>query len=129
MKNVLMFVCLVAVAGLAGCYYDSEEELYPSPTVTTGTGCDTTNVGYAAVIQPIFNQYCATSGCHDKTTRSSNYDFSSYSGTMTSVTNNRLMGVIMHQQGFSPMPVGMPKLDDCTIAKIKAWANAGAKND
>ncbi|MEZ5016944.1 MAG: hypothetical protein R2800_07815 [Flavipsychrobacter sp.] len=124
MKKLFLFLC---VLGLASCYYDNEEELYPSTGV--GGGCDTTNVGYAAVIQPIFNQYCAVSGCHDKTTRSSNYDFSSYSGAMTSVNNNRLLGTIMHQAGFSQMPQGMSKLDDCTIAKIKAWVNAGAKND
>ncbi len=127
MRKIFLFISLFAVVGLAGCYYDSKEELYPSTPV--GAGCDTTNVSYASVIQPIMNQYCAMSGCHDKVTRSSNYDLSSYGGTKLSVDNNRLMGVIMHEAGFSPMPQGMAKLDNCTIAKIKAWINAGAPNN
>lgn len=108
---------------MAGCYYDSEEELYPEPA--SGGGCDTTNLTYATDIEPILNTSCSLPACHDAATKSSGYDLSNYSGAVAATGTGRLTGAIMHSPGFSPMPKGMQKLKDCDISKIIAWINAG----
>lgn len=40
-----------------------------------------------------------------------------------------LVGNIRHDAGFPAMPQGGAKLDDCKIALIKAWVDAGAPNN
>lgn len=120
MKKYIVFFSLLV---LASCYYDKEEELYPSPS--GGGGCDTTAMTYATNIKPIFDQSCAMAGCHDATTKSSGYDLSNYTGSAAAAKSARFLGAINHTTGFSPMPKGMAKLSDCNISKITAWINAG----
>lgn len=116
MKKLLIPVCTIF---LIGCYYDKEEELYP-----TG-GCDTTDVTFTVDVQPILNESCALSGCHDAATKSFGHDLSNYDGTVTAVNSNRFLGAINQEAGFNAMPKNMQKLDDCSIAIISAWINAG----
>lgn len=115
------FVACAAIISATGCYNDNREELYPI------TSCDTANVTYAAVVKPIIDSKCATSGCH-LGTAPSGYDLSSYAMVASVANNGKLVAAIEHT-GPSPMPKGLPKLDDCTIAKIKIWVNAGAPNN
>lgn len=115
---------VAALLVLAGCYNDKEDQLYPEPP--TGNTCDTAAMSYATHIKPITDQYCATASCHNSSVIAGGYDMSSYAGLKLAVTNNRLVGVINHANGFSPMPQGMSKLTDCNINKITAWVNQGA---
>lgn len=121
MKRIVTVMCLIA---LAGCYNDKEDQLYPK---TTTGGCDTANVTYAATIQPILTQYCATAGCHDATGLGGGYNMTSYAGAQ--MASPRMIGAITWQAGYSAMPKGMPKLGDCEIAKITKWVTMGAPNN
>lgn len=107
---------------LASCYADKEDQLYPAGG---GGGCDTTNVSFATKIQPILNQSCALSGCHDAATKSYGHDLSSYNGAVAAANSGRLLGSVKHETGFLQMPKGMTKLGSCEISKITAWVNAG----
>ncbi len=127
-KVKLALLPLVALMILAGCYNDKEDQLYPEPT-GGGNTCDTAAMSYATHIKPITDQYCATASCHNSSVIAGGYDMSSYAGLKLAVTNNRLVGVINHATGFSPMPQGMSKLSDCNINKITAWVNQGALNN
>ena len=42
-----------------------------------------------------------------------------------SINTGLVLPAIKHANGVPPMPNGMPKLNDCDIAKIEAWINAG----
>ncbi len=108
-----------------GCYNDKADKLYPN----TSTGCDTTAVTFQKTILPIMTASCGLSGCHDANTPSNGYNFTTYEGTRLAVTNNRMLGAIKHESGYQAMPKGMPKLDECSIAKIDKWVTLGAKND
>ncbi|RYE23870.1 MAG: hypothetical protein EOP51_09185 [Sphingobacteriales bacterium] len=131
MKKLLI---LLAVVALAGCYNDKYNELYPTGTDTTGNGggggggttCDTSNVTFAQTIKPIIDSKCATSGCHDAATLAGGYNFTVYGGVRAA--RNRMVGAITWASGYSQMPKGMNKLDDCSIAKITKWINDGAQN-
>jgi hypothetical protein len=43
--------------------------------------------------------------------------------------NGSLLGSITHQGGYSPMPKGSAKLEDCPIAVIQKWIEMGAPNN
>ena len=122
MKKLIVPLMIVL---LSSCYYDKEDQLYPLSNSGSGGTCDTTNVTYTAAIQPILAQNCALSGCHDAATKSSGYDLSSYDGAKATANSGRMMGSIKQENGFSPMPKGMTKLNDCNISKISAWINKG----
>lgn len=111
---------------IAGCYYDNEETLYPQ----TSSGCDTTNVTYTASVKPILQSYCL--GCHSTAAApasGNNVRLENYTDLKTYVTNGKLYGTVSQASGFSPMPKGGGKLDNCTLLKIKKWIDDGALNN
>ncbi|HEX3007018.1 MAG TPA: hypothetical protein VHO90_05320 [Bacteroidales bacterium] len=129
--DLKIFGKLIPVAGLVsllfytGCYWDNEEYLYPQIG-----GCDTTVYTYSAGVQPILSSYCLT--CHNNSSASSlggNIKLGSYADVKAQADNGRLSGAINHASGFSPMPKGSAKLDDCKIVIIEKWIAAGALNN
>jgi len=111
---------------LTGCYYDNEETLYPQ----TGTACDTTNVTYTATVKPILQSSCL--GCHSTAAApgsGNNIRLENFNDLKTYVTNGKLYGAISHSAGYSPMPKGGGKPDNCTLQKIKKWIDDGALNN
>lgn len=122
MKKLIAVAAVIAFAGfgMAGCYNDNHEELYPVPS---GGGCDTMSVTYMGTLKPIADNQCATSGCH-ASFAPTGHDLSNYAGLKNVAANGKLMAALSHTGPF-PMPKGMPKLDPCTIAKFQAWINNG----
>lgn len=118
-RNFFAAFCCSLLIGLAvfsaGCYKDNREAMYPT------VGCDTTNVTWNKDIKGIVNNSCAISGCHDAAS-SGGYNFLSYAGVKSMVDNNRFIAVL--ESGS--MPKNAPKLDNCTINKVRRWINAGA---
>jgi hypothetical protein len=119
-KQIFSFILCPAAAVLlltqAACYKDSKEAMFPT------TGCDTTNITWSKDIQPIVNNACTASGCHDARSQSGGYALNTYAGVKTIVDNTRFLAVIE----AGTMPKNSTKLDDCTINKIKRWINTGA---
>ncbi len=113
---------LLAMTGpFSGCYYDVEEDLYPFTT------CDTTGIRFSVDVQPVLNQQCNV--CHNNALASGGVILDTHAGVKAKVDDNRLLGAIRHEAGFSAMPQGQPQMDACTIEKIAAWAAAGAPNN
>jgi len=102
---------------LAGCYYDNEEDLYPS-------NCNTDSVTYSGDVAPIISTNCLV--CHSTAANLGNVRLEGYTALKTYVTNGKLLGAIKHQSGFSAMPQNAPKLSACNIAKIQKWVDDGA---
>jgi mono/diheme cytochrome c family protein len=118
----LIIISLLAI--LAGCYYDNEEELYPSQS----DDCDTTNVIYSGTIFPIINSNCI--GCHSGSAPQGNvlledYPTISAAAAIPAGTYGSLYGAISHASGNSPMPKNGAQLSDCKIKQVKAWIDAG----
>ncbi|MCG8327611.1 MAG: hypothetical protein MI974_07995 [Chitinophagales bacterium] len=114
-------VLLLALVLVAGCYYDVEEELYPT------LECDTENMSYTNDVLPIVQGNCYT--CHDQGSNFGGVILEGYESLKTYVDNGRLLGAIRHESGFSPMPKNAPQLVACNIEKIEAWINAGAPDN
>lgn len=123
-RSLTVVLTALTVLSFEGCYYDTEDTLYPP----TG-GCDTTNVTYNAKIKPIVDASCATAGCHNAAAASAGYDLSTYSGVKASVDDGSFYGSINYDPNFSKMPKNGNQLDQCSISKIKIWIDAGALNN
>lgn len=122
MKKSLLILFFASLF-FAGCYYDNEEELYPS--VST---CDTSNVTYSNQVKNIL-QSGGCLGCHSSGTASGGVILDTHTEAAKQATNGKLYGSIAHSSGFSPMPKGGSKLDNCKISQIKKWVDAGAPNN
>ena len=122
MKITLYTFLILSITALCGCYYDVEEELYPT------LNCDTAHVTYSGTITSLINNYSCLS-CHGGASPSAGFGLDGYSKVKAKVDDGRLLGAISHTQGFAPMPQGMNQMNQCDINKLKAWIDAGAPNN
>jgi hypothetical protein len=127
MKVIATFILgLLVILAVSTCYYDSEEYLFPQ----TGNQCDTVNVTYAGSVVPIMQNHCLS--CHSNAVAASfggNIKLEVYADVKIQADNHKLLGAVAHENGYSPMPNGAPKLEDCKISTIRIWVNAGAPNN
>lgn len=112
--------CFLFVS-LIGCYYDVEEELYPT------LECQTSNVTYSQTVLTIIQDNCYK--CHDINNNFGNVTLEGYDELVPYVTSGQLMGAIKRAPGFSPMPKNEAPLLECDIEKIESWINQGAPNN
>ena len=123
MKKILAVFALIIFFCIS-CYYDNEENLYP---VISNT-CDTTNVTFSGTISVMLNSNCYS--CHSNTTAASfgnNIRLQDYSDVKAQ--DQRVLGSIKQDSGFSPMPKGGAKLNDCLITQFDIWVKHGSPNN
>ena len=89
--------------------------------------CDTAVFTYSAAIEPLMSTNCT--GCHSGSLPDGGIDLSSYTGVKTVALNGRLTGAVSHSAGFSAMPQGGNKLNECEISQIEKWIAAGTANN
>jgi hypothetical protein len=118
MMKKFIAILFVSAATFSSCYYDKEEDLFPS------AACDVTGVTYAATVQPLLQSNGCIS-CHSGSAPSGNISLSGYSNVKILATNGKLYGSINHSAGYSAMPKGGSKMNACNINRIKAWIDAG----
>lgn len=119
MRSSTVLFVMLAVSFLSGCYYDNEEELYPLTAA-----CETTNVTWAATVQPLIQARCATSGCHVSGGFGPG-DFTQYTEVKAKVDDGRFQAEVI-QAGSMP-PSG--RLAPCDLQKLQVWIDAGALNN
>lgn len=124
MKRIFCVLSLFFTSSMffTGCYYDVEEELYPS-----GQSCDTSAVTYSLGVEPIINSNCYV--CHSAAAAQGGVILDDYNALKGYADSGTLLGVIRHESGFSPMPQGGSKLSNCNIAVIEKWINDGSPNN
>jgi len=126
-SRFLNFAGFLLLISFSACYYDHEEELYQNIQISQ---CDTSNVTYSGTIKAIMQENC--NSCHNQANPSGGIATDNYAGLQALTVNGlngKLWGVLNHLNGFSPMPQGGNKLNDCQLSKVKAWINAGAPNN
>lgn len=124
MKGTFALATLIIL--IWSCYYDNEEFLYPK----LSTSCDTANVTFSSSIQPVLQQYCFT--CHSNSNAASfggNIKLEDYADVKISADNGKLYGSVAHLPGYSQMPKGGSKIDDCNISIIKTWIDSGSPDN
>lgn len=118
----ILFTLLI----VSGCYYDSEEFLYPE----INNQCDTSSITFSGSVSSVLSQYCFS--CHSNNNAAAyggNIRLEDYPDVKTQADNGRLLGAIQHLPGYSAMPKGAGKLNDCTIHTIRIWIEDGAPNN
>lgn len=103
---------------MQACYYDVEEEIYPT------LECSTENITYSGEVLTIIKNKCYK--CHDAASNNGNITLEGYSNLKKYVDSGQLLGAIQHKPGFSPMPKNEAQLVECDISKIETWVNQGA---
>lgn len=126
MKIILKIFMVLLIASIAGCYYDSEERLYPK----LYDPCDDDDVTFSVTVTTIL-QPCQA--CHSNSAASrgegGGISLQNYTDVMTVVKNGRLMGSVKHSNGFVPMPEGGGKLPDCEIEQLQKWIDNNSPNN
>ena len=118
MKNLKLVIVLFICWSFGGCYYDKEEEIYPT------IECSTEDMSFQADILPIITNNCYS--CHDAANNFGGITLEGYDKLIAFVNNDQLIGAIKHSSGFSPMPKNAAQLLECEIEKIEAWITNGA---
>lgn len=90
-------------------------------------GCNTNAVGYASFIQPLIASRCQ--GCHSSASTGGSIFITNYEQVKTIALNGTFYGSVSHANGYSAMPKVGSALSSCELAKIKAWIDAGAKQN
>lgn len=121
-KLSILGVIIITIS--QSCYYDKEELIKKLDS----TVCDTTNITFSGIINPIISNSCV-SGCHGGGTPSAGIGLENHAQIKSIAQSGKLVGVINHSVGFSPMPKGGGKLTACQISQIEIWVNGGMLNN
>lgn len=103
------------------CTYDKQNEYYIE------INCDTLDVTFSGNVEPILESSCLS--CHDGPSGNAGVDLSTHSKVKLYAQSGLLMGVIRHEQGYSPMPKNQSKLDHCSIRQLEIWIENGTLNN
>ena len=100
---------------------------FVSCTSSTQGTYDCTNLApnYIDDVKPILDNSCATSGCHNSTSKAQGLDYSSYSSTKKNASSNAFMGSMEHRSGYKAMPQGRSKLSNAELEIIYCWTQNG----
>ena len=86
-------------------------------------GCDTlSGATYTAFVQPLLQIKCK--GCHSGASPQGGIKMTTYAETKILALDGRLYSSVTASVNW--MPKGGAKLDDCKLAKLKKWIDAGA---
>jgi hypothetical protein len=94
-------------------------------------------VSYSGQVQPLFNQACNASGCHDDGTQTNALVLTSYGKAVLTITGVVIPGkpdastLVLRIQGSvgARMPPGAYPLNQNQINGIRTWIVEGAKNN
>jgi len=89
--------------------------------------CEDSLVSFQSSILPMMNTSC--NSCHSGSSPSGNVRLDNYNDVKIYAANGSLMGVINHSPGFTPMPIGKPKWNECRINTLQTWINEGMLNN
>ena len=122
MKQVIFLMLLFGFfMQLQSCISKNEVELY---------GCDTSKVSYLKHIRPIIQNNCYK--CHDANNAilfGDKHFLDNYDSLKAHIREGKFIGSIDWEVGYSGMPKGAKKLNDCDILKIKAWIHQDTLNN
>lgn len=89
--------------------------------------CDESIFTFSGAISKIIADNCV--GCHSYPDPQGGVSLESYSQIEASALSGALFGVINHEDGYVPMPYGLPKLSDCQINQVRQWIDDGAMDN
>lgn len=119
LRKFILPSLLAAVLASNGCYYDSEEALYPD------NFCDTVSVTFSGSIEPIIQAKCL--GCHSPGAQEA-VDLTVFANVAEEAASGRLLRSVKRDPSGISMPPGV-SLGPCEVRKFELWLASGANND
>jgi cytochrome c5 len=113
---------------------DKKEEDKKDGGTSPGIGTGTATVCFDSNILPFFQSNCATSGCHNKTSKVEGYDLSSYVSIISKGLNSGNPGAskiykVMTSTGKDRMPPApYSPVSKTNLDAISKWITEGAQN-
>lgn len=124
MKLIVSVLAGSFLLALSSCYYDNEALLYGNNAPCTDTS---TVVSYSQKVLPLLRQNCYT--CHTGGFPSGGIVMGTYAADKALAQNGKLYGSISHASGYSPMPKGLAKMNNCQLQSVRKWIDAGTPNN
>ena len=124
-EDDILMILIVTILTIAGCYYDSEERLYPK----LSSPCDDVTVTFSGTVTAILRP-CQS--CHSNSNASSSgkgIKLQDYPDVMIQVNNGKFMGSIRHDKLYIPMPQTGGTLPQCEIDQLQKWIDNQAPNN
>lgn len=125
MKKLIKYlVIVIALLAIDSCYYDSEEDLFPS----LNTECNLENISFSATITNIMENRCWS--CHSNSNAAAfgnNLKLENYSDVANQFSS--VLGAVNHLSGYSPMPKSGSKISSCELNQLKLWNDEGKLNN
>lgn len=90
----------------------------------SGNCADT--ISFSTQIEPMMNQNCSTSGCHDVSS-AGGYNLGGHANIAANATI--ILNVLRHENGLTPMPLGSAQLNDSLIQQFQCWVNQGLEDN
>ncbi len=125
-----------AVFFLSGC---AHEITAPDPDIENIEYGSISTISYAKYVQPIFNQKCMSSSCHNSVDRAEGLDLSSWTTLVRGSEHGEVIisgsaqhsHLIEHISGKATprMPLGRDPLSSKVVGFLSRWIDEGAKND
>lgn len=127
--NFFLLILSAAFLALTSCSYHNLAEIHPNSE--DENSCDTNRViSYMADIVPIMSNSCgANNNCHKSGSSDSDIPLDDIRSIRDLAADGSLLGSILHESGYEPMPDGGSQLSECSIQKIQAWINQGTLNN
>lgn len=127
MKGASYFVLsavamLLTAASISSCDKDQTEP----PVPVLPEQCPDT-ISFSGFVEPMIQQNCSTSGCHDAGTASASYNLEGHANI--SLHANDILNAINHTAPAVAMPYFQPKLNDSIIEKFECWNIQGTLNN
>lgn len=128
MKNKFATLLLLSFVFtlLYACEYNNLEEIHPDLYHIICDDTTSRTITYTSDIKQIMETSCGALdvNCH-KTGNTAQINLDNYAETTDAAVNGDLLGSILHQPGYKPMPKDAGKLDECSTLDIMAWINRG----
>jgi len=130
MNNIKLRVSRLLTTGLLitllGCSNDNFEDINPGIYDPSPVPCDTAGMTFNVDMVPLFLTNCGSdrTACH-KSPNAADINLDKYPDVRDLAVNGDLMGAILHQTGYEPMPSSSSFLDQCSTNKIQSWIDRG----
>ncbi|GIV25584.1 MAG: hypothetical protein KatS3mg026_1276 [Bacteroidia bacterium] len=110
-------LALLAAVGVMGWGLQCKKDK-PAPPAPTCPGVDTLVITYSGYVADVMRQHCTS--CHGGNSPSKGLALETYDQVVSSARSGKWYNSMVSGQ----MPPSY-KLDDCTLAKLKKWIDAG----
>jgi hypothetical protein len=116
--GICLLVCLIF-----GCKHAPDISYTPKKT------CDTASVSYSRDVLPVLQQYCYD--CHAGSAAINGFDFTVFANIQLLALDSteHYLPDVLFKANLRMPPAPLPLVDSCSIHKISAWVNQGARNN